>query len=153
MAHRVLPTRSDTPICCGCGEHLNNTRLQAILPKLLPSVLAALVSALTNDSAAEWNYRRADKQLKRLKSSVLVGQEGDGGPLGLLVGYLADVLVAAYGYWRERFHQVPVAQLERSTELVDGCLRVSKLLSFSHGANVAVRDSPLECNPSAVSLA
>ena len=137
----------------GGGKLLNNTRLQVILPKLLPGVLAALVGAPTNDSAAKGNNRRADKQLKRLKSLVLVGQQVDGGPLGVLVGYLSDVLVAAYGHWRERPRQVPVAQLGRPTNLVVGCLRVSKLLSFPHDANVAVRDSPLECYLSAVSLA
>ena len=39
----------------------------------------------------------------------LVGQQVDGSPFSVLVGYLADVLVAAYGHWRERRHQMPVA--------------------------------------------
>ena len=58
----------------GGGELLDDTCLQAVLPDLLPSVLAALVSAPTNDVAAEENGRRADKQLKQLKSLVLSGQ-------------------------------------------------------------------------------
>ena len=132
---------------------MNNTDLQATLPKLIPGVLAAFVGGPTNDAAAEGNKRRADEQLKRLESLVLVGQQVDGGLLGVLVGYLPDVLVAAYGHWREGPHQVPVAQLERPTDLVVGCLGVSKLLRFPHGVNVAIRDSPLECDPSAVSLA
>ena len=132
----------------GGGELLNNTGLQAILR----GVLAALVGAPTNDAAAEGNNRRADEQLKRLESSVLVDQQVDGGPLGVLVGYLADFLVAAYGHWREGPRQVSVAQLERPADLVVGCFGVSELLSFSHGANFAVRGSPLECDPSAVSL-
>ena len=46
----------------GGGELLNNTGLQAILLKLLPGVLVALVGAPTNDEAAEGNNRRADKE-------------------------------------------------------------------------------------------
>ena len=136
----------------GSGKLLNNAYL-AVLQKLFPGVLAALVGAPTNDAAAEGNGRRADEQLRRLKSLVLAGQQVDDGALGVLVGYLVDVLVAAYGHWREEPHQVPVAQLERLTDLVVGRLGVSKLLSFPHGANVAIRDSPLECDTSAVSLA
>ena len=102
----------------GGGGFLNNTALQAILPKLLPGVLAARVGALTNDAGAEGNNRQADEQLKRLKRLVFDGQQVDGGPLGVLVGYLADVLVAAYGHWREGSHQVPVAQVERPADLV-----------------------------------
>ena len=82
----------------GGGELLDNTGLQAALPKLLSGVLAALVSAPTNDAAAEGNERRADKQLKRLKSLVLVGQQEDGGPLDVLFSYLTDVFVAAHGH-------------------------------------------------------
>ena len=66
----------------------------------------------------------------------------------MFVGYLADVLVADYNHWREGSHQV-----ERPADLVAGCLGVSKLLSFPHGANVAVQDGPLECDIGAVSLA
>ena len=136
----------------GGGKLLNNTGLQAILSKLLPGVLAALVRATTNDAAAEGNDRGVDEQLNRLKSLVLVRQQIGGGPLCILVGYLADILVASYGHWREGPHQVPAGQLERLVNLVVGC-QVGKLLSFSHGANVAVRDSPPECDTSAVSLA
>ena len=120
------------------------------LPKLLPGVLPALVGAPINDATAEGNDRRADEQLKRLKSLVLVGQQVDGGPLHVFVGYLADLLVATYGHWRERPHQVPVAQLERPTGLLVGCLGVSKLSRFFHGTNVAVQDSPLIPVPSHV---
>ena len=137
----------------GGGELLENTGLQAVLPKLPPGVLAALVGTPTNDTTVGGNGCRSDEQLKLLKSLVLVAQQVDGGPLGVLVGYLADVLVATYGRWREGPHQVPVAQLKRSVDLLVGCLRVRKLLNFPHGANVAVRDSPFECNTSAVSLA
>ena len=137
----------------GGGELLYNIGLQAVLPKLLPGVLATLVGAPTNNAAAEGNDRRADEQLKRLKNLVLAGQLVDSGPLGILVGYLADALVAVYGHWREGPHQVPVAQLERTANLVVGCLGVSKLLSVPHGANVAVQDSALKCDASAVSLA
>ena len=80
-------------------------------------------------------------------------QSLNGSPLDVLVGYLADVLVAAYGQWLERPHQVPVAQLERPVDLVVGCLGVGELLSFPHRANVEVRDRPPECDTSAVSLA
>ena len=54
------------------------------------------------------------------------------------IAALTDILVDAYGHWREEPHQVPVAQLERTADLVVGCLGVSKLLSFPHGANVSV---------------
>ena len=47
---------------------------------------------------------------------------------------------------------VPVSQLKRSVDLVVGWLRVSKLSILSHGANVAVRDIPLEWDINAVSL-
>ena len=137
----------------GGGNLLDNTGLQAVLPKLLPGVFAVRVGTPTNDAAAEGNDRRADEQLKRLKSLVLVGQQVDGGPPGVLVSYLADVLLAAYGHWREGPHQVLVAQLERPADLVVACLGMSKLLSFPHGANIAVQDSPLECDTNAVSLA
>ena len=93
-------------------ERLDNAGLQAVLPKLLPGVLAALVGAPTNDAATKGNDCRVDKQMKRLTNLVLVGQQVDGGPL-VLVGYLADVIVVAYGHWCEGPHQVPVAQLER----------------------------------------
>ena len=75
----------------GGGELLDTTGLQAVLPKLLPGVLAALVGAPTNDAAAEGNDCRADEQLQRLKSLVLVGQQVDGG-LGVFVGYLPTYL-------------------------------------------------------------
>ena len=113
------------------GELLNNTGLQAILPKLLPGVLAAFVGAPTNDAATEGNYRRADKQFKQLKSLILASQQVDSGSLGVIVDYLSDVLVAAYGYWREGPHQVPVAQLQRPVDLEVGCPGMSKLLSFT----------------------
>ena len=50
-------------------------------------------------------------------------------------------------------YRVPVVQLERPVNLGVRCLGVSKLLSFSHGENVAVRDNPLEYDLSTVSLA
>ena len=84
---------------------------------------------------------------------MLVGQQVDGGPLGVLVGYVAAVFVAAYGHWREGPHQVPVAPMERPAGRLVGCLGVGKLLSFPHGANVTVRDSPLKSDINAVSLA
>ena len=127
---------------------MDNTGLQAVLPKLLSGVLAALIGALKNDTAAEGNDCLADEQLKQLKSLVIIGQQADGGSFGVFVGYLADVLVADYDHWREGSHQV-----ERPADLVAGCLGVSKLLSFPHGANVAVQDSPLECDIGVVSLA
>ena len=65
----------------GGGKLLDNTGLQAVLPKLLPIVLAALVDASTNDAVAGGNDRRADEQSKRLKSSVFADQ-ADGGPEG-----------------------------------------------------------------------
>ena len=82
----------------GGGELLENTGLQAVLSDLLPGVLAALVDAPTKDVATEMDDRRADEQLKRLKSLVLVGQQVDGGPLRVLVGDLAEVPVAAYSH-------------------------------------------------------
>ena len=90
---------------------------------------------------------------KRLNNLVLVSQQGDGSSLSVLVDYLADVLVTVYGHWHEEPHQVPITQLERPVDHVVGWPGVSKLLSFSYGANVAVRDSPLERDISAVSLA
>ena len=65
---------------------------------------------------------------------------------------LLNVLVVAFGYWREGSHQVLVEQPVRSIYLVVGCLRASKLLTFTPGANIAVLDSFLECDNSAVSL-
>ena len=58
----------------GSGEYLDNTDLQAVLSKLLPGVLAALVGTPTNESATDWNDRRADEQLKRLKSLRFVDE-------------------------------------------------------------------------------
>ena len=117
---------------------MDSTGLPGVLSKLLLDVLTALVGAPTIDAAAEGNKRRADEQFKRLKRLVLAGQQVDGGPHGVLIGSFADVLVDAYGHWRKGPHQVLVAQFERLVGLVVGCLRVSKLLSFPHGANVAV---------------
>ena len=98
MAHRVLPTYSDILRRGGGGELLDNTGLQAVRPELLPGVLAAFIGALTNNAAAEEDGREGDEQLKRLTSLVLVGQQVDGGPLSILVGYLADVLVTTCGH-------------------------------------------------------
>ena len=81
--------------CIGGGKLLDKSGLQAVLPKHLPGVLAALVGAPTNAMVAEGNDCRPDKQFKQLKNLVLVGQQLNGGPLGVLVGYLANVLVAA----------------------------------------------------------
>ena len=139
--------------CVGGRELLDNTGLQAVLPEPLLGVLAALIVAPTNDVAAEGNGRQSDEQLKRLNSLVLDGQQLDGSPLGILVGYHADVIVAAYGHWHEGLHQVPLAQLEKPVDLDVGCLGVRKLLNLHHGVNVAVQDTPLECDISAVSLA
>ena len=47
------------------GELLDNTDLQAVLPKLLPGVLAALFSTPTNDAAAS---RRTVEQTEELDS-------------------------------------------------------------------------------------
>ena len=80
-----------------------------MLSKLLPGVLATLVSASTSNAAAEGDDHRADEQLKRLKSLAIVSQKVNAGTLGVLVAYLADVLVAAYGYRRKGPYQVPVA--------------------------------------------
>ena len=101
-------------------EGLYQVPIAAVLPKLLPGELTALVGAPTNDTASKRDDYRADKQLKRLKNLVL----------GALVGYLADIILAAFGHWRERFHQVPVAQLERPIDFMVGCLGVRKLLSL-----------------------
>ena len=133
----------------GC-KLVDNTGLQGVLPKLLPGVLAALVGTPTNDAAMKGNGRGTDEQLKRLKSLVFAGQHVDGGRLSVFVGYLADVRVVTHNHWRKGLHQIPVAQLERSADLVVGCRGVNKLLSFPHGANVTARGSPLECNNSAV---
>ena len=65
----------------GGGERLDNTGPQAVLPKLPPGVLTALVDPPTNDAVAEGYDRRAHKQLDPLKSLVLVGQQIDDGPL------------------------------------------------------------------------
>ena len=124
--------------CVGGGERLDNTSLQAVLPVLLPGVLATLVCAPTNDKAAKRNARRANEQLNVLESLGFDGQQVNGGSLG--------VLVASYDHWGERPNQVPVAQLEGTIDLVVGCVGVSKLLSLLHGANVAVRDNSLECD-------
>ena len=82
-----------------------------------------------------------------------VCQQVDGDPLRVLVGYLADVLIYTYDHWRERPHQVPVAQPGRPVDLVVGYLEVSKLLSLPNGTNVAVQDSSLKCDTNAISLA
>ena len=137
----------------GSGELLDKTGFQAVRPKLLLGVLASLASAPTNNAATERNERQAEKQLKQLESLVLVGRQVDGCPLGVLVGYVAGVLLAAYDHWREGPYQVPVAQLERVADLMNDCHGVSKLLSFPHGTYVAIRNNLLECNTSAVLLA
>ena len=76
----------------GGRKLLDNTRFQDVLSELLPGVLTALVDAPTNDSATEGDEHRADKQLKRPESLVLVGQQVDGGPFSVLVDYLAMYL-------------------------------------------------------------
>ena len=115
IAHKVLPTHLDTPIRwhVGGGETLDKTGLQAVRPELSPAVLAALVGAPTDVASAEGDARRPDEQSKRLKSLIVVGRQVDGGPLDVLVGYNTDVLVAAYGHWREGLSQDPAIQLER----------------------------------------
>ena len=123
---------------------MDNTGLQGVLPKLLPGVLAALVGAPTNNAPTKGNDRGAGKQLKQLKSLDFAGQQVDGGPLSVFIGYLADVRLSTCDHWRKGPHQIPVAQLERPADLVVDCRGVNKLLSVPHGANVAVRDSPLE---------
>ena len=76
-----------------------------------PGVLAALFGMPTNYAATKGNDRSADEQLKRLESLVLASQQVNGGPLGEFVGYLADVLVAAFDHWREGPVWVPVTPL------------------------------------------
>ena len=137
----------------GGGEPLDDTGFQAVRLELFPAVLAVVFGASTNDAAAEEDEHRVDKQPKRLNSLIVVGQQVDGGPLGVLVGYLTEVLVAAYGHWRKGPYPDPVIQLVRPDNLVGGCLGVSKLDCLPHGVNVAVRDSPLGYHSSAVSIA
>ena len=60
--------------CVGGGKHLDNTGFEAVLPNLLPGVPAAFIGAPSNDVAAEGDGRRADLQLKQLKSLISVGQ-------------------------------------------------------------------------------
>ena len=126
----------------GGGKRLDDSGLQAVLPKLLRDVLTALVGSPTNNVATQGDDCRSDKQLKRLKSLILAGQQIDGGSLSVPVGYLGGVPKAAYGHWCEGPHYVPVVQLERPDDLAVGCLGMSKLLSLPHSINVAVRDSP-----------
>ena len=139
--------------CVGGDEIFDNAGLQAVLPEVLPGVLAARVGTPTNDVTTEGDSRLPDEQWKRLKSLLCVCQQIDGDPLRVLVGYLADVLISTYSNWRERPHQVPVAQPERPVDPVVGCLEVSKLLSLSRGTNVAVRGSSLKYDTNTISLA
>ena len=126
----------------GGGKRLDNSGLEAVLPKLLRDVLATLVGTPTNNTAPQGDGCRSDEQLKRLKSLVLAGQQIYGGSPSLPVGYIAGVPKVTYGHWREGPRYVPVVQLERPDDLAVGCLGVSKLLRIPHGINVAVRDSP-----------
>ena len=139
--------------CVGGDEIFDNAGLQAVLPELLPGVLAARVGTPTNDVTTEGDSRLADEQWEERKSLLCVCQQVDGDPLRVLVGYLADVLISTYGHWRERPHQVPVAQPEKPVDLVVGCLEMSKLLSLPNGTNVAVQDSSLKCDTNTISLA
>ena len=111
----------------GGGKRLDNRCLQAVLPKLLRDVLAALVGTPTNNVAAQGDGCRSDEQLKRLKSLILAGQQIDGGSPSVPVRYIAGVPKAAYGHWREGPRYVPVVQLERPDDLAVSCLGVSKL--------------------------
>ena len=77
---------------------MDNTDLQAVLSGFLPSLLATLTDAPINDAATERDDHRADEELKRLKSLVLVGQQVDGDAFGALVSYLSGLLIAAYGH-------------------------------------------------------
>ena len=58
--------------CVGGDEIFDNAGVQAILPELLPGVLAARVGTPTNDVTTEGDSRLADKQWKRLKSLLCV---------------------------------------------------------------------------------
>ena len=58
--------------CVGGDEIFDNAGVQAILPKVLPGVLAARVGTPTNDVTTEGDSRLADKQWKRLKSLLCV---------------------------------------------------------------------------------
>ena len=140
---------------CVIGDEIfDDAGLQAVLPEVLPGVIAARVGTPTNDVTTEGDSRLADEQWKRLKSLLCVCQQVDGDPLRLLVGYLADVLISTYSHWRrERPLKVPVAQPESPVDLVVGCLEMSKLLSLPHGTKVAVRDSSLKCDTNTISLA
>ena len=89
----------------GGGELLDNTGLQAVLTKLLPS--PPLSARQRTMPPPKRNDRRADEQLKLLESLVFSGQQVDGGPFGALVSYLADVPVAAYSHWREALIRSP----------------------------------------------
>ena len=156
IAHKVLPTHLDIPIRCGmlvAAKSWIKPVSQAVRPELFPAVLAALVGAPTDVASAEEDERRPDEQSKRLKSLFVVSRQVNGGPPGVLVGCHTDVLVAAYGHWREGLSQDPAIQLERPDDLVGSCLGVSKLDCFPRGVNVTVQESPLEHNTSAVSIA
>ena len=67
--------------CVGGDEIFNNAGLQAVLPELLPGVLAARVGTPTNDVTTEGDSRLADEQWKQLKSLLCVCHQVDGDPL------------------------------------------------------------------------
>ena len=60
-------------------------------------------------------------------------------PPGVLVGDVGDILlVAPERLRREVSHQIWEDQLKRALDVLVGCLEVSSLSFFSHGANVTV---------------
>ena len=79
-------------------------------------------------------------------------QQVDLHPLGVLVGDLGDVLVPSECLWCQRSHQVYENQLKRKLDFVISRLRVSRLVTISHGTHVAVCHGPVEAHPVVVKV-
>ena len=65
-------------------------------------------------------------------------------PHGMLVGDLGDILVAPESLRRELSHYICEDQLERVLNVLVGCLGMSPLTAFPHGANVTVWHGSVE---------
>ena len=69
---------------------------------------------------------------------MLVLQQMDLHPLGVLVGNLCGIRAAPEGLWSSGSHQICKNELERKLDLVVDGLEMSQLVTLAHSAHVAL---------------
>ena len=91
--------------------------------------------------------------MKRDKGWVFAAEKVDCGPLGELVGDLADQLVSSTNRPFEGAYEVSVHEVQgRNIDDVFGFFGASQLATFPHRADVIICNRTVECDATAVLL-